>query len=70
MYTERCGSVIVDLALKFDSLTKQQDVITILRNAVVDGSLPDFSVRPYDKNAVGSTTPGGSSNGSFTGQIF
>lgn len=56
----RCGSVIVDLTVKFNSPTKEQNVITILRNAAVDGSLADFIVRRYNESAVGSTTPGSS----------
>ncbi|PFX33228.1 Tyrosine kinase receptor Cad96Ca [Stylophora pistillata] len=40
----RCGSVTVDLTLSFNSPTKEQDVITTLRNAVVDGKLGEISV--------------------------
>ncbi|XP_022777757.1 kin of IRRE-like protein 2, partial [Stylophora pistillata] len=56
----RCGSVIVDLALKFTIPTKEQAVITILRNAAVVGRLEDFSVRGFNENAVGPTTPSSS----------
>ncbi|XP_066024439.1 fibroblast growth factor receptor 2-like isoform X2 [Pocillopora verrucosa] len=40
----RCGSIIVDLALKFNSTTKEQDVIITLNDAVKDGKLGEFSV--------------------------
>nr|XP_058961494.1 fibroblast growth factor receptor 3-like [Pocillopora verrucosa] len=40
----RCGSIIVDLALKFNSTTKQQDVIITLNDAMEDGKLGEFSV--------------------------
>ncbi|XP_066024453.1 proto-oncogene tyrosine-protein kinase receptor Ret-like isoform X2 [Pocillopora verrucosa] len=40
----RCGSIIADLALKFISTTKEQDVILILNDAVKDGKLGEFSV--------------------------
>ena len=40
----RCGSIIVDLALKFNSTTKEQDVIIALNEAVKDGKLGEFSV--------------------------
>ncbi|PFX12043.1 hypothetical protein AWC38_SpisGene24058 [Stylophora pistillata] len=40
----RCGSIIVDLALKFTSTTKEQDVIITLNDAVKNGKLGDFGV--------------------------
>ena len=40
----RCGSIIVDLALKFNSTTKEQDVIITLNDALKDGKLGEFSV--------------------------
>ena len=40
----RCGSITVDLALKFNSTTKEQDVIITLNDAVKDGKLGEFSV--------------------------
>ncbi|XP_066024436.1 fibroblast growth factor receptor 2-like isoform X3 [Pocillopora verrucosa] len=40
----RCGSIIVDLALKFNSTAKEQDVIITLNDAVKDGKLGEFSV--------------------------
>ena len=43
MFVPRCGSIIVDLALKFNSTKKEQDVITTLNDAVKDGKLGEFS---------------------------
>ena len=40
----RCGSIIVDLALKFNSAAKEQDVFITLNDAVKDGKLGEFSV--------------------------
>ena len=40
----RCGSIIVDFALKFNSTTKEQDVIITLYDAVKDGKLGEISV--------------------------
>ncbi|XP_022800745.1 fibroblast growth factor receptor 2-like isoform X1 [Stylophora pistillata] len=39
----RCGSVIVDMALKFNSVTKEKDVITKIRTAVKNGMTGDFT---------------------------
>ena len=44
MSVPRCGSIIVDLALKFNSSTKERDVITTLNDAVIDGKMGEFSV--------------------------
>ena len=44
MSVPRCGSIIVDLALKFNSTIKEQDVIATLNGAVKDGRLGEFSV--------------------------
>ena len=44
MFVPRCGSITVDLALKFNSTKKEQDVITTLNDAVKDGKLGEFSV--------------------------
>ena len=44
MFVPRCGSIIVDLALKFNSTTKEQDVIITLNDAVKDGKLGELSV--------------------------
>ena len=44
MSVPRCGSINVDLALKFNTITKEQDVIRTLYNAVKGGKLRDFSV--------------------------
>ena len=40
----RCGSIIVDLGLKFNSITKEQDVLITLNDALKDGKLGEFSV--------------------------
>ena len=40
----RCGSIIVYLALKFNSTTKEQAVIITLNDALKDGKLGEFSV--------------------------
>ena len=40
----RCGSIFVDLALKFNFTTKEQDVIITLNKVVKDGKLGEFSV--------------------------
>ena len=45
MSVPRCGSIIADLALKFNSTTKEQDVITTLNDAVKNGKLGEFIVR-------------------------
>ena len=44
MSVPRCGSIIVDLALKFNSTTKEQNVIITLNDYVKDGKLGEFSV--------------------------
>ena len=44
MSVPRCGSIIVDLALKFNSIMKEQGVITTLHDALKDGKLGEFSV--------------------------
>ena len=44
MSVPRCGSIIVDLALKFNSIAKEQDVIITLNDAVKDGKLGEFNV--------------------------
>ena len=62
MSVPRCGSIIVDLALKFNSTTKEQDVIMMLNDAVKDGKLGEFSVvatkmkRPDVEPTSGGTT--------------
>ena len=40
----RCGSIIVDLGLKFNSITKEQDVLISINDALKDGKLGEFSV--------------------------
>ena len=44
MSVPRCGILVVDLALKFNSTIKEQDVIITLNDAVKDGKLGEFSV--------------------------
>ena len=44
MSVSRCGSIIVDLALKFNSTTREKDVIITLNDTVKDGKLGEFSV--------------------------
>ena len=44
MSVPRCGSITVDLALTFNSTTKEQDVLITLNDAVKDGKLGEFSV--------------------------
>ena len=44
MFVPRCGSIIIDLGLKFNPTTKEQDVIITLNDAVKDGKLGEFSV--------------------------
>ena len=62
MSIARCGSIIVDLALKFNSTRKEQDVIMMLNDAVKDGKLGEFSVvaikkkRPDEEPTSGGAT--------------
>ena len=44
MCPSRCGSIIVDLALKFNSTVKENDVLSALQDAAKDGKLGDFDV--------------------------
>ena len=67
----RCGSIIVDLGLKFNSTTKEQLVLITLNGTVRDGKLGEFSVcsikgtRPdVEPTGRGATSlPDGSSGG-------
>ena len=66
----RCGSIIVDLALKFNSTTKEQDVIITLNDALKDGKLGEYSVgsikgkRPnMEPTGEGATPPPNASYG-------
>ena len=77
MCVPRCGSIIVDLALKFNSTTKEQDVITILNDAVKDGKLGEFSVRSIEgtrpvvePTGGGTTTPTDSPSGGKSSYHF
>ena len=44
MCPPRCGSIIVDLALEFNSTVKENDVLRTLQDAAKDGKLGDFDV--------------------------
>ena len=44
IFLPRCGSVIVDLALKFNSTVRESDVLSILQDANNTGEFGDFSV--------------------------
>ena len=44
MFLPRCGSVIVDLALKFSSTVRESEVLSILHDAVKNGEFGDFNV--------------------------
>ena len=59
MFVPRCGSIIVDLALKFNSTKKEQDVITTLNDAVKDGKLGEFSVSAIKGKRPGLEPTGG-----------
>ncbi|CAH3161370.1 unnamed protein product [Pocillopora meandrina] len=75
----RCGSIIVDLALKFNSTKKEQDVITTLNDAVKDGKLGEFSFgairgkRPHLEPTESSQLPNGTKTGTIgivVGAVF
>ncbi|XP_022781130.1 ephrin type-B receptor 3-like [Stylophora pistillata] len=77
----RCGSIIADLALIFHSKTKEQDVITVLRNASNDGKLGNFTVSAINRTRMRvnfetrtteaeTATPPGSTTGIFTGAVI
>ena len=77
MSVPRCGSVIIDLALKFSSNTKEQDIILTLKDAVKDGKLGEFSVgaikgkRPDVEPTVrGATSPLDGSYGGKSSKHF
>ena len=66
----RCGSIIVDLGLKFNSSTKEQLVLITLNGAVRDGKLGEFSVRSIkgtrpdvEPTGRGATSPPDASSG-------
>ncbi|CAH3158947.1 unnamed protein product, partial [Pocillopora meandrina] len=71
----RCGSI--DLALKFNSTTKERDVIITLNDNVKDGKLGEFSVhllkgkRPdVEQTSGGTTTPTDASSGGIAWWII
>ena len=43
-FLPRCGSVIVDLALKFSSTVRESEVLSVLRDAADNGKFGDFNV--------------------------
>ena len=49
MSLSRCGSITVDLALTFNSTTREQDVITVLWNAARNGRLEQFNVSAINR---------------------
>ena len=66
----RCGSIIVDLGLKFNSIKKEQDVLRTLNDAVKDGKLGEFSVGSIKRTRLdvkptsgGATSPPDGSSG-------
>lgn len=63
--TSRCGNASADLALKFNSPTKERDVIAMLDIAVMDGILGNFIVLPSTGTVVCPSTPRSSSDGKF-----
>ncbi|XP_022781090.1 uncharacterized protein LOC111322287 isoform X2 [Stylophora pistillata] len=76
----RCGSITFDLALIFNYKAKEQDVITVLRNASKDGKLGDFIVSTIKETRsqvdfetgnteTGTITPPGSVTGIITGAV-
>ena len=75
MSVPRCGSI--DLALKFNSTTKERDVIITLNDNVKDGKLGEFSVhllkgkRPdVEPTSGGTTTPTDASSGGKCSKQF
>ena len=72
----RCGSVIVDLALKFSSTVRESKVLSILRDAVKNGEFGDFNVtaitgtRGSGITPTMTTTPTGRSDSKQTSVYF
>ena len=44
LFLPRCGSVVVDLALKFSSTVRESEVLFILRDAANSGGFGDLNV--------------------------
>ena len=59
MSVPRCGNIIVDLALKFNSTTKEQNVIITLNDYMKDGKLGEFSVGAIKEKKPGVEPTGG-----------
>ena len=68
LFLPRCGSVIVDLALKFSSAVTESEVLFILRDAANSGGFQDFNVsaitgtRDIGITSTMATTPTSSSD--------
>lgn len=62
----RCGRIIVDLALKFNSTVRESVVLSILQDAKINGKFGDFNVgtitgtRDTEIETTMATTPTGS----------
>ena len=68
-FSYRCGSVIVDVTLSFNTTVTEKRILNILKDAAKDGKLGDFNVdvssikrtRPEipvtTRPAIGKTTP-------------
>jgi len=69
---KRCGSVTVDLALKFSSTVRESEVLSILRDAAENGKFGDFHVsaitgtRDTGIKTTLATTPASPSDGKQT----
>ena len=55
----RCVSTTVDLALKFNTITKEQDVIITLNDVVKDGKLGEFSIGAIKRKKTDEGPTGG-----------
>ena len=53
-FSYRCGSVIVDLTLSFNTTVTEKRVLTILKDAAEDGKLGNFNV---DASSIKGTRP-------------
>ena len=65
----RCGSITVDLALKFNSTTKEQDVITTLNDASKDVKLGELSVGAIKGKGSDVGPTGGGATSPLTGPM-
>ena len=53
-FSYRCGSVIVDLTLSFNTTVTEKRILNILKDAANDGKLGDFNV---DASSIKGTRP-------------